>query len=598
MVTFSDYDDEGYMLLTLKHFVSEGHLYTRTFSQYGPFYFFAQGLFFQVLRVPITHDGTRLVTLVYWLAAGLLAALFVRKFSSSFVFGCAAGLSCVFVGRVLASEPGHPQQVLLVMFMAAAYLSLDWDGAWGSARLALLGAVGAALIFTKINAGVFYIAALSHASFCMLKSGWLRSTGVALAIVYALIGPWFLMRLDVHGWAQNYCVIAILCGTLTFVVGAALHPRDAQPARYLWRAVCGLAAGIALIVVGARFQGVGLELLLRGVVLDPLKHPQVFSVPLIVSARVLGGAIVVTLGLLGAWLAREKSGRMDLTLSVGRVAVGFGVIFLLMRGSQHIAWMVPFLPLSLIRAGRANFSISELFPRLFITDLAATEFLQAYPVAGSQTGISASPILIWAFICIVDGLCQLQEQPERFAWLKLRRVTLGSVAAGLLLCLAAARVAIPAVRDLRSMPPASNLSGSRILHLDPVRERDYEFLTANLRANCATLFTMPGMGSLNMWSGVPSPNGWNLTAWMKGSSLEQQQEILRLIRSTPDSCAVYNRQLVEFWRTTDADLHGSPLAMYILTDMPVVLDRRGYQIRVNPNRPSVWREIELRSVYQ
>lgn len=85
---------------------------------------------------------------------------------------------------------------------------------------------------------------------------------------------------------------------------------------------------------------------------------------------------------------------------------------------------------------------------------------------------------------------------------------------------------------------------------------------------------------------------------MKGSSLEQQQEILRLIRSTPDSCAVYNRQLVEFWRTTDADLHGSPLAMYILTDMPVVLDRRGYQIRVNPNRPSVWREIELRSVYQ
>jgi len=35
--TLVAHDDEGYLLVSLRQFLSHGHLYDRTFSQYGPF---------------------------------------------------------------------------------------------------------------------------------------------------------------------------------------------------------------------------------------------------------------------------------------------------------------------------------------------------------------------------------------------------------------------------------------------------------------------------------------------------------------------------------------------------------------------------------
>lgn len=35
--TFMIYDDEGYVLLSLKHFTEHGGLYDRVYTQYGPF---------------------------------------------------------------------------------------------------------------------------------------------------------------------------------------------------------------------------------------------------------------------------------------------------------------------------------------------------------------------------------------------------------------------------------------------------------------------------------------------------------------------------------------------------------------------------------
>src|SRR5580704_14729693 len=116
---FASWDDEGYMLVSLAHYIHIGHLYTQTFSEYGPFYFYAQGIFFQLLRLPVTHDMGRLVTLVYWVASSLLAAVFVFRVSKSTFLACAAGLGCMLASRGLASEPGHPQQVVLLLLMIA-----------------------------------------------------------------------------------------------------------------------------------------------------------------------------------------------------------------------------------------------------------------------------------------------------------------------------------------------------------------------------------------------------------------------------------------------------------------------------------------------
>ena len=171
---FRTYDDEGYILLSLAHYVKHGHLYTDTFSQYGPFYFYAQGIFFQLLHIPLTHDTGRWVTLIYWIASGLLAAQLIYKLSKSFLLGCTAGLACIIVGSVLAYEPGHPQQLVLLLFMLASRLSLPSTSGRSAFRLFLLGSVGAALLFTKVNVGVFYIAALAHTLVCLFARGRIR----------------------------------------------------------------------------------------------------------------------------------------------------------------------------------------------------------------------------------------------------------------------------------------------------------------------------------------------------------------------------------------------------------------------------------------
>src|SRR4051812_47491197 len=71
--TFMLYDDEGYVLLTLKNFIGHGGLYRDVYSQYGPFPY----VFYSVLHlfgVPISHLAGRLVTLTAWLGAALGAS--------------------------------------------------------------------------------------------------------------------------------------------------------------------------------------------------------------------------------------------------------------------------------------------------------------------------------------------------------------------------------------------------------------------------------------------------------------------------------------------------------------------------------------------
>jgi hypothetical protein len=161
---------------------------------------------------------------------------------------------------------------------------------------------------------------------------------------------------------------------------------------------------------------------------------------------------------------------------------------------------------------------------------------------------------------------------------------LGSVVAGVLLTITAAKAVKATLRDL---PPRSTLDGSSLLHLPPDEEQDYEFLSRSIAANCSILFTMPGMGSFNLWSGVPTPNGSNLTLWMKGLDAERQQQILDRLQSTPTACVVYNPTFVKFWQGEEPIVQ--PLAQYILFAMRKTVARGDYEIRVHPNRESAWR---------
>ena len=63
-VQFSSWDDEGYMLLSLKHYLAGGHLYTQVFTEYGPVFFWIQSSLFHIFHQQVTHDAGRRITLL------------------------------------------------------------------------------------------------------------------------------------------------------------------------------------------------------------------------------------------------------------------------------------------------------------------------------------------------------------------------------------------------------------------------------------------------------------------------------------------------------------------------------------------------------
>jgi hypothetical protein len=136
--------------------------------------------------------------------------------------------------------------------------------------------------------------------------------------------------------------------------------------------------------------------------------------------------------------------------------------------------------------------------------------------------------------------------------------------------------------------PSSGLRGATSLHLPPDRTAGYLFLAGSLRENCDLLFTLPGMGSFNLWSGVPTPNGFNLTAWVKSLSPQRQQQILDIMRDHPRTCAVYSDEMAHGWGDSSEDLDRSELAHFVLREMPKVAESLGYEIRVHPQRNAPW----------
>src|ERR1035438_2979608 len=119
---FRYYDDEGYMLLQLKYSLGGAQLYTETYTQYGPFYFFAQEFCFRLLNLPVTHDSGRLITLGYWLLSALLMAGAFYRFRRDLLLASSVFAACTALAVVLRNEPGHPQQVVLILFGAAVFL--------------------------------------------------------------------------------------------------------------------------------------------------------------------------------------------------------------------------------------------------------------------------------------------------------------------------------------------------------------------------------------------------------------------------------------------------------------------------------------------
>src|SRR5688500_7369856 len=108
---FRFYDDEGFLMASVKSFIDGATLYDET-PNYGPFYYLVAHCLYFLTDVPVSHDASRLATIAFWLGTAALTAAFVYRLPSSFAWTSIAYLQTVLHGWSLCNEPGHPQALL------------------------------------------------------------------------------------------------------------------------------------------------------------------------------------------------------------------------------------------------------------------------------------------------------------------------------------------------------------------------------------------------------------------------------------------------------------------------------------------------------
>jgi hypothetical protein len=106
--TFSDYDDEGYILISIRSFLTGGALYDTVYTQYGPAYYLLTGFLFGPAGLPITHEAVRWLALALWLGCSVVTAALVRCLGGGLFLALLAQAVTFVSLMAFVNEPGHP----------------------------------------------------------------------------------------------------------------------------------------------------------------------------------------------------------------------------------------------------------------------------------------------------------------------------------------------------------------------------------------------------------------------------------------------------------------------------------------------------------
>lgn len=550
--TFMAYDDEGYLLITLRDYGREGGLYDQVYSQYGPFYYVFHDSLRRVFGFEWNHTTGRLATLGYWLGTAVLCALLVRRArggTAAALITLAATFGLLWVN---VFEPMHPGAGIAFIVALAAYggfeaLRAGHATAWGF----VAGASAMALLLTKVNIGVFLgLAALGWLALDTGATGRRRRLVVVLGVaIPAALMHAFLSEL----WALTF--VAVVGVASAGVVGAtgANPTRPSLPGGRAWLGLLAGASAIGLpvvIVLLARettFAG-----LWEGVIAGPLRHPGVYSFPVPWNP----GTLVVAAGaaMLYWHLARVSPDDCRRTVAWLRLAVAAGFIAVFAAGFRSV-----FHSGALERLGISSLSfglpLAGLFAwplrrddrddnigwvaRAWPAALLALQGLHPFPVASSQVNWG---VFLWIPVLVLgtgEALAVLAPVPPRRSSLGRVFAVAGLVGAG------STGLALAWIGGLNHHHGEKlGLPGAESLRLPAPSVTALRVVSENVRTHGSALLSLPGTYSLNLWSGVPPPTVANATHWFSLLRPIHQAEMLDRVRNDPQAMLVVQQSVM------------------------------------------------------
>jgi hypothetical protein len=552
---FQVYDDEGFLLLTLKQFLDGHKLYDEIFTFYGPFHYACQAFLYRVTGLPVSHDAVRLFSVIPWTVVPLLAAWIVYRSSRSIPLAALTHL-VVFLGlRFFTWEPGQPQEICLVLLVLLA-AALSHAGR-GPATAVMAGLLVAMLTLCKVNAGVFAALAVGLSLLLQASSGIVRNVLLTGVIAATVLLPALLMQPYRGIWVQRWLFAAT--ATIGAALMASLRQRSLTPVslRHCIVAASACLAGMALIVAPFLFWGTTLKGMAHMLIFRVSGGATQFEIPagfnglsMVSSAAALLLAAAYFLG----WGGRVVSDAIFVMKLV------FGV-FVLSAGLQLQAYTI-FLYASpwvwLVGVGGVPEN-NQADSRTGICLLAAISTLWAFPVAPHILFVSIL-LMVSAAICLGDSLPELRNRLDRPSrGLGFERATAAAffcvVLAGHLYNLRAARAVY------ESMVPL-DLPGARSVRVPPQQYRLYHGVVDGIHRNCSGFVTMPGMNSFYFWAEQNSPTMLNLTNWVGSYDDTEQQRMTTDFARVTRPCVVLCPSVLEIW-LRGAPTPQRPLARWI-----------------------------------
>jgi hypothetical protein len=579
---FAPYDDEGTLLVTLQAFAHGEVLYRDVYSPYGPFYYELFGGLFALTGKAVTTDASRSIVIVSWVATSLLYGIAAQRLTGRLALGAGGMIAAFATLFALANEPMHPQVLCVLLLGGITLLTVSSPGRRPGLLGGVVGALLAALVLTKLNLGIYAVAAAVLAAALTLEPlrsrAWIRWP----AIVAILAMPVAVCARDLgQEWVRN--VVAVETLALAAIVVASWQPgsrtREEGLARWLLAGVVGFAIAFVAIMVAILLTGSSLSDAYDGMVTEAMRVREVNMTPLPMPGAVIDWAIIsFAVAFAALRLRRPQAGPGPWSGGL-RVLAGL-VIWLavakvtpvgLNPSAQNpvslplvLAWIAAFPPQG---APEAQF---KRFLRLFLPALAAAEALQVYPVAGSQMAIAALTFVPVGALCFADGLAELEAWSAARGREGLERF--GVIAAVALVALAVdlgvESIVKPGINSARTYhdQPALPFAGATDLHLPEDQVQAYTAMVDALRENgCTDFIGYPNINSLYLWSGIEPPPPAAPGVWLLALDSEHQQRIVDELRASKRPCVVRNEQRAALW-LAGREVEQRPLVRYIFED--------------------------------
>ncbi len=569
------FDDEGLYLLQLREAQERAGPFTHIYSQYGPAYDLSMTVFSWITRVPLDTNGGRILTLLLWLAAAVLAGLFVLRQTASIVLGALAVVFSFIWMTTIVNEPDQPAAfafVLTIIVLLVAQRHRPWDGV----NAVVIGGLCVSLIFVKVNLGVYAIAAVAIAIVQTTASPrWLR---------FSVIGGAFLLPLAIlhSGLARGDIEVFLLALIVeSGVIALVMHQSpsgSSQSANFLLLGAGGLLA-VVVAFGGGALQGDGPLAILQAVLIHPLSYASTntpFTLHLVLPAIACAVSFVVMA--YGKW--RENPWIVNavrvaaLVSVVYPLVIGSGQTGYEILGSMPITWMV--VPILLIPdEGTED---GHRTARLLLAAMIVFNELQAYPISGSQLAF-ATVLAVPAGLVVVHDLKQSLIGHVRWQ-------QVGGNAAAAMVCILAGISVVALARgssaqwSLYSRNVPLRLAGSDLVHVPPSQAVALETTVQDVESRkCTSLITYPGILSFYVWTGLPAPHNLVVSDGINWLRPKERSKIEPALNDARNACLITSPYDLKAWNGL-ADLPPWGWLSSFLREGFTGFERTGYGYRV------------------